>query len=106
MPVSKKAEARIEREKQVALFPEAVIGGQLPPLHLLVPAPPAAGGHTTAVLANGVDRAYPAGHSELLGRIADVGLLVSEVAPGAPPTARGAAAAVRGAGGAPPVPPQ
>jgi S-DNA-T family DNA segregation ATPase FtsK/SpoIIIE len=34
VPVSKKAEARIEREKQVALFPEA-IGGQLPPLHLL-----------------------------------------------------------------------
>jgi len=46
----------------------------------------AAGGDTIAVLANGVDRAYPAGHSELLGRIADVGLLVSEVAPGATPT--------------------
>ncbi|HJV93262.1 MAG TPA: DNA translocase FtsK 4TM domain-containing protein [Azonexus sp.] len=41
VPVSKKAEARIEREKQVALFPEAIIGGQLPPLHLLDPAPPA-----------------------------------------------------------------
>ena len=39
--VSKKAEARIEREKQVALFPEAIFGGQLPPLHLLDPAPPA-----------------------------------------------------------------
>ena len=39
--VSKKAEARAEREKQVALFPEAIIGGQLPPLHLLDPAPPA-----------------------------------------------------------------
>ncbi|WP_133755363.1 DNA-processing protein DprA [Naumannella halotolerans] len=46
----------------------------------------ATGGDTIAVLANGVDRAYPAGHSELLGRIADVGLLVSEVAPGATPT--------------------
>lgn len=46
----------------------------------------AAGGDTIAVLANGVDRAYPAGHSELLGRVADVGLLVSEVAPGATPT--------------------
>ncbi|TXK09186.1 DNA processing protein DprA [Microbacterium saccharophilum] len=34
-----------------------------------------AGGDTIAVLANGVDRAYPAGHSELLGRVADVGLL-------------------------------
>jgi DNA segregation ATPase FtsK/SpoIIIE, S-DNA-T family len=41
VPVSKKAEKRIEREKQVALFPEAIIGGQLPPLHLLDPAPPA-----------------------------------------------------------------
>jgi S-DNA-T family DNA segregation ATPase FtsK/SpoIIIE len=41
VPVSKKAEARIEREKQVALFPEAIFGGQLPPLHLLDPAPPA-----------------------------------------------------------------
>ncbi len=40
VPVSKKAEARIEREKQVALFPEAIVGGQLPPLHLLDPAPP------------------------------------------------------------------
>ncbi len=42
VPVSKKAEKRIEREKQVALFPEAVIGGRLPPLHLLDPAPAAA----------------------------------------------------------------
>ena len=40
VPVSKKAEARVEREKQVALFPEAIIGGKLPPLHLLDPAPP------------------------------------------------------------------
>jgi S-DNA-T family DNA segregation ATPase FtsK/SpoIIIE len=39
--VSKKAEARAEREKQVALFPEAILGGKLPPLHLLDPAPPA-----------------------------------------------------------------
>lgn len=43
-------------------------------------------GDTIAVLANGVDRAYPAGYSELLDRIADVGLLMSEVAPGATPT--------------------
>ncbi len=41
VPVSKKAEKRIEREKQVALFPEAILGGTLPPLHLLDPAPPA-----------------------------------------------------------------
>jgi len=40
IPISKKAEARVEREKQAALFPEAVLGGQLPPLHLLDPAPP------------------------------------------------------------------
>jgi S-DNA-T family DNA segregation ATPase FtsK/SpoIIIE len=41
VPVSKKAEARVEREKQAVLFPEAIFGGQLPPLHLLDPAPPA-----------------------------------------------------------------
>ncbi len=40
VPVSKKAEARVEREKQAMLFPEAVVGGHLPPLHLLDPAPP------------------------------------------------------------------
>ena len=37
--VSAKVEKRLEREKQGALFPEAIIGGQLPPLHLLDPAP-------------------------------------------------------------------
>ena len=41
VPISRKAEKRIEREKQVSLFPEAMIGGRLPPLHLLDPAPPA-----------------------------------------------------------------
>lgn len=46
----------------------------------------ATGGDTIAVLANGVDRSYPACHSELLGRVADVGLLVSEVASRATPT--------------------
>ena len=40
VPVSKKAEARVEREKQQMLFPEAIVGGKLPPLHLLDPAPP------------------------------------------------------------------
>jgi S-DNA-T family DNA segregation ATPase FtsK/SpoIIIE len=39
MAVSPKAERRIEREKQAVLFPEAVLGGQLPALHLLDPAP-------------------------------------------------------------------
>ena len=38
--VAPKAEKRIEREKQTLLFPEAVVGGLLPPLHLLDPAPP------------------------------------------------------------------
>ena len=37
--VSKKVEKRIERERQVPLFPEVVEGGMLPPLHLLAPAP-------------------------------------------------------------------
>lgn len=46
----------------------------------------ASGGDTIAVLAGGVDRPYPAGHSELLGRIADTGLVVSEMPPGATPT--------------------
>lgn len=36
---SAKAEKRIEREKQGALFPEAIMGGCLPPMHLLDPAP-------------------------------------------------------------------
>ncbi len=46
----------------------------------------ASGGDTIAVLANGVDRPYPVGHRELLDRVADVGLLVSEVTPGSVPT--------------------
>ena len=46
----------------------------------------AAGGDTIAILANGVDRPYPAGHRDLIERVADVGLLVSEVPPGTVPT--------------------
>lgn len=46
----------------------------------------ASGGDTIAVMANGVDRPYPMGHRELLERVADLGLLVSEVPPGAVPT--------------------
>ncbi len=46
----------------------------------------AAGGQTIAVLPSGLDRPYPAGHRELLARIGDVGLLVSELPPGATPT--------------------
>ncbi|MFW9610628.1 MAG: DNA translocase FtsK 4TM domain-containing protein, partial [Fluviibacter sp.] len=40
VPVSRKAVQRKEREKQVPLFPEAVVGGKLPPLSLLDPAQP------------------------------------------------------------------
>ena len=39
-PLPSKVEKRIERERQTPLFPEAVVGGMLPPLHLLEPAPP------------------------------------------------------------------
>jgi DNA processing protein len=45
----------------------------------------AATGRTLAVLANGVDRPYPAGHDALFARIAADGLLVSEWAPGVAP---------------------
>ncbi|MFC5994398.1 DNA-processing protein DprA [Pseudonocardia hispaniensis] len=46
----------------------------------------ASGGDTIAVVANGVDRPYPMGHRELLERVADLGLMVGEVPPGAVPT--------------------
>ncbi len=45
----------------------------------------AAGGATVAVLACGVDRAYPAAHANLFERIVEEGLLVSEWPPGADP---------------------
>ncbi|GDY30607.1 DNA-processing protein DprA [Gandjariella thermophila] len=45
----------------------------------------AAEGPTVAVLACGVDIAYPAGHSTLLGRIAEHGAVVSEYPPGTTP---------------------
>jgi len=48
----------------------------------------AAEGTTIAVLACGVDVAYPRGHHTLLERIAVEGCLVSEVAPGTPPARR------------------
>lgn len=42
---------------------------------------------TVAVMASGLDRAYPAGHEQLFERIADArGLIVSELPPGAAPT--------------------
>ncbi|MFF7699297.1 DNA-processing protein DprA [Streptomyces lydicus] len=46
----------------------------------------AADGATIAVLACGVDYAYPRGHTELIDRIAEQGLLVAELAPGDHPT--------------------
>ncbi|GGU38570.1 hypothetical protein GCM10010259_31400 [Streptomyces daghestanicus] len=45
-----------------------------------------AGGATVAVLACGVDRPYPRGHTELIRRIADQGLVVGELPPGEHPT--------------------
>lgn len=44
----------------------------------------AADGTTIAVLASGIDVAYPRAHDALLARIADSGCLVSEVPPGEP----------------------
>jgi DNA processing protein len=46
----------------------------------------ASGGATIAVLAGGIDRLYPAGHEVLLTRVAEQGLLLSEVPCGTPPT--------------------
>jgi len=42
----------------------------------------AAGGTTVAVLACGVDRAYPAGHADLIDAIGQAGVIVSEQPPG------------------------
>jgi DNA processing protein len=46
----------------------------------------AAGGATVAVLACGVDRPYPQGHAQLIGRIAEQGLVIGELPPGEHPT--------------------
>ena len=46
----------------------------------------AAGGTTVAVLAGGLDRFYPAGHDELLHRVAGTGCVVAEAPSGVPPT--------------------
>ncbi|MET9828249.1 DNA-processing protein DprA [Streptomyces sp. NPDC006385] len=45
-----------------------------------------AGGATVAVLACGVDRPYPRGHTQLINRIADQGLVIGELPPGDHPT--------------------
>lgn len=44
------------------------------------------GGPVVTVLANGIDIAYPAGHANLLSRVPDHGLLISEYPPGAVPS--------------------
>ena len=46
----------------------------------------AADGATVAVMASGVDYAYPRGHTELIDRIAEQGLVVAELPPGDHPT--------------------
>lgn len=46
----------------------------------------AAGGATAAVLACGVDVVYPRGHAELIGRMVEQGLVISELPPGEHPT--------------------
>ncbi|GHF49343.1 hypothetical protein GCM10010218_33220 [Streptomyces mashuensis] len=46
----------------------------------------AAGGATVAVLASGLDVAYPRGHAELLGRIGEQGIVLTELPPGGHPT--------------------
>lgn len=43
-------------------------------------------GSTIAVLAGGLDRPYPSGHTDLLARVGKDGLLLSELPPGAAPT--------------------
>ncbi|MGC5002654.1 DNA-processing protein DprA [Streptomyces sp. DT203] len=45
-----------------------------------------AGGATVAVLACGVDVAYPRGHAELIGRVAEQGLVIGELPPADHPT--------------------
>lgn len=46
----------------------------------------ASGGATVAVLAGGLDRPYPPGHTDLLTHVGKDGLLLSELPPGAAPT--------------------
>lgn len=48
----------------------------------------AAGGSTIAVIGTGIDRVYPASHQALARRIAEAGLIVSELALGTPPLAQ------------------
>ncbi|AWB88128.1 DNA-processing protein DprA [Mycetocola zhujimingii] len=43
-------------------------------------------GNAVVILAGGLDRAYPAGHAALFARVAEAGVLVSELAPMTSPT--------------------
>lgn len=45
-----------------------------------------AGGRSVAVMAGGLDRLYPTGHAELLTRVGEAGVLLSEMPPGSAPT--------------------
>lgn len=63
-----------------------VVGGTFGIEGAAHPAALASCGDTIAVMANGVDRPYPMGLRELLERVANLGLIVSEVPPGAVPT--------------------
>jgi DNA processing protein len=54
--------------------------------------PLASGGATIATVASGIDRNYPPGHDALLQRIAEHGLILSELAPGTPPSSSNATA--------------
>jgi DNA processing protein len=44
----------------------------------------AAGSKPVALMSGGVDRFYPAGYSDLLRRVAEVGAVISEIPPGSP----------------------
>lgn len=46
----------------------------------------AGNGSTIAIMASGIDRPYPAAHNQLIERIAQSGLVISEVPPGFAPT--------------------
>lgn len=46
----------------------------------------AAGGTPVVVLASGIDRPYPAGHTQLIDRVAQCGAVVTEIPPGLGPT--------------------
>ncbi len=45
-----------------------------------------AGGHVIAVLANGIDITYPSGHTNLLTRVSESGLVITEHPPGTVPS--------------------